>query len=241
MLKHNGPVQPEFSQTDIDIASHCQLFTKVNMADLKTLLKCFQIKEIVHEENELIFQAGAEQSSLGIVMDGEVLVQKEDVSGERLILGTFSQSDLFGEVSAFSGVGRWLNTVVAMTGCRIWLVPVERISSPCAESCFAHQTLIRNMLTIVSQRALNMNKRIHYLQMKRMRRKLAAFLYDAYVQNGNLTFMVSLNREAMADYLNVSRPSMSRELGRMKEEGIIDFYKQAFTIKDLQALRQIEQ
>ena len=52
--------------------------------------------------------------------------------------------------------------------------------------------------------------------------------------------MVPFNRESMADYLNVSRPSMSRELGRMRDEGIIDFYRQAFTIKNLQALRLAE-
>ena len=240
MQQQKRMVQPDYSQSDLDTASHCQLFENVSTHDLRVLLTCFQINEIVCKEKQLLFQAGAPQSSLGIVMDGEVLVQKDDVTGERLILGTFSRSDVFGEVSAFSGVERWLNNVVALTDCRIWMIPADRISSPCADSCFAHQTLIRNMLTIVSQRAVNMNNRIHYLQMKRIRRKLAAFLYDAYVQKGNTTFMVPFNREAMADYLNVSRPSLSRELGRMKKEGMIDFYRQAFTIRDLQALRKIK-
>ena len=46
-----------------------------------------------------------------------------------------------------------------------------------------------------------------------------------------------MNREALADYLNVSRPSMSRELGRMKDEGVIDFYRSSFVVKDVEALK----
>ena len=238
MTRIDEKTQKPFSH--LQVAAACRLFKDIETGQLSGLLHCFQLSEQQHTAGQVIFSAGSDQNCIGMVVEGEVLVQKEDVSGERLILAVFEAADLFGEVSAFSGSGVWLNTVIARTDCRIWLIPVHKISHPCSDSCFAHQTLIQNMLTIVSQRAMTMNRRIHYLQMKKMRQKLAAFLYDHYLQNKNQTFMVPFNRESMADYLNVSRPSMSRELGRMRDEGIIDFYRQAFTIKNLQALRLAE-
>jgi hypothetical protein len=30
---------------------------------------------------------------------------------------------------------------------------------------------------------------------------------------------------------------MSRELGRMKDEGVIDFYRSSFVVKDVEALK----
>ncbi|HHY04413.1 MAG TPA: winged helix-turn-helix domain-containing protein, partial [Thermoanaerobacterales bacterium] len=63
------------------------------------------------------------------------------------------------------------------------------------------------------------------------------FLLDQYKKTGKTTFVLPMNRNDMADFLNVSRPSMSREMSRMKDEGIIDFHLSTIKIKDIQALR----
>jgi CRP-like cAMP-binding protein len=73
--------------------------------------------------------------------------------------------------------------------------------------------------------------------MKGMREKLASYLLEQSEINSNMTFDLPINREALADYLNVSRPSMSRELGRMRDEGVIDFYRSSFIIRDPEAVR----
>lgn len=45
-------------------------------------------------------------------------------------------------------------------------------------------------------------------------------------------------KKLKADFLNVSRPSMSREICQMRDEGIIDFHLSAFRIKDMEALKR---
>jgi DNA-binding transcriptional regulator LsrR (DeoR family) len=47
-----------------------------------------------------------------------------------------------------------------------------------------------------------------------------------------------MNRQQLADFLNVSRPSMSRELSRMRDEGIIDFHLSAVRILDIERLKE---
>ena len=63
-------------------------------------------------------------------------------------------------------------------------------------------------------------------------RKLAGFLLNEQRERGSNTFQVMLNRTELADYLNVSRTSMCRELSRMKDEGMIDYYGRSFKILD---------
>ena len=43
-------------------------------------------------------------------------------------------------------------------------------------------------------------------------------------------FEINLNRNEMADYLALDRSNLSRELGKLKKEGIIDFEKNKFKL-----------
>ena len=42
---------------------------------------------------------------------------------------------------------------------------------------------------------------------------------------------MNLSREEMADYLNFTRPSLSRELGKMQEEGILELDRRQILVK----------
>lgn len=223
----------------LPILARCGMFAGMAEPDILDLMPCFQPVIKSFAKDEVICRFGDPQDSLGVVLEGEIIVQKEDYSGNRLIIGNFGPAEIFGEVAAFAGVGVWPNAVVANTRCQVLFFPTEKYLKPCCKVCNAHQLLVENMLRIVARKAMVMNNRISYLKVKSMREKLAAFLYEQYQMTRNRTFMIPMNREQLADYLNVSRPSMSRELGRIRDEGVIDFYRSSFTIKDIEALRQM--
>jgi CRP-like cAMP-binding protein len=215
------------------------IFHGLQDADIRDLMPCFGTVSRQYNKGDIICQTGEPQEHIGVVLAGEIHVQKEDYAGNRLIIGIFGPGEVFGEVSAFAGLGAWPNMVLANSRCSVLFLPVAKISRPCSQSCNAHQLLIENMLNLVARKALVMNNRIGYLKIKSMREKLAAYLFEQYQRSGNRTFMLPMNREELADYLNVSRPSMSRELGKIRDEGVIDFFRSSFTIKDIQALRQM--
>ena len=82
-----------------------------------------------------------------------------------------------------------------------------------------------------------MNSKIELLMLKGMREKLATYLIHEFQKNHNRSFDIVLNRNELAEYLNVSRTAMSRELGRMKDEGLLDYYQNSFKILDLDGLK----
>ena len=95
-----------------------------------------------------------------------------------------------------------------------------------------------NMLSVVSEKAINLNRKVEYLAMKSLRAKLSRFLLEQYKKAGKTMFVMPLNRSELSDFLNVSRPSLSREMCRMRDEGIIDFYRSSVQILDEEALKK---
>lgn len=217
----------------------CGLFTGLTDQQILDLIPCFGVRISQHNKNDCVAVAGDEQTVFGVVIEGQVQVQKEDYAGDRLILGIFGPGEVFGEVPVFAGATHWPNSVIATQTSEVMFIPYQKISEPCCRVCHSHRLLIANMLRIVARKTLVMNSRINYLKLRGMREKLAAYLFEQSRQAGSQTFMIPMNREQLADYLNVSRPSMSRELGRMRDEGVIDFFRSSFTIKDLTALRKM--
>lgn len=218
------------------VLSESRLFHGLTSEQLGTLLPCLQAVLRSFKKGDLLCLAGAVQTTIGLILSGQVLIQKEDGSGHRLIIGFFGPGELFGEVAAFAGTGCWPNTVLAEESGQALFIPFAKMSQPCCTACDAHQIMLRNMLGILADKAMGLNRQIGLMKHRGMREKLAAWLNEQYQLNGSRTFQTVMNREALADYLNVSRPSMSRELSRMKQDGLIDFYKSSFTVIDPQRL-----
>lgn len=217
----------------------CILFQEINPEELKIMLDCLQPEVREYKKNQFISLAGEKYTGLGIVLSGEVVISKENAAGDRVIMEILGPGGLFGEMAAFAGNGLWPATVIAQVNCKIMFFPPEKIVGSCQSSCSSHKQLILNMLKIVSTKALMLNRKVEYLVTKSMRGKISNFLLEQYHKTGQTIFMLPLKRNELADFLNVSRPSLSREMSRMKAEGIIDFHRSSVQIKDLNGLKRM--
>jgi CRP-like cAMP-binding protein len=221
------------------LLAECKLFTGVQPEDINVMLQCLNPMIREFKKDECLTFAGQDFGGVGIILEGEVMVTKENSAGNRAIMMVLGAGEMFGEMVAFSGERKWPATVIAQSKGRVMFLPPEKIVGNCHRQCPSHRLLITNMLRIVSDRALLLNKKLEYLSIKNMRGKICAFLLEQYNRCGTTTFLLPLKRNEMADYLNVARPSLSREMGRMKEEGLIDFHKASMKLKDLEALRRM--
>ncbi len=173
------------------------------------------------------------------MLSGEAVVSKENAAGNRTIMAILKPGDLFGEVVVFSHKSVWPATIVAQKPCLAMFLSRRKILGQCENICSWHSTIIENMLKLISDKTLMLNKQVEYLSMKSMRGKISSFLIEQSEKALNTRFILPMTRHELADFLNVSRPSMSREMGRMRDEGVLDFHKSSFYIKDLAALRQM--
>jgi len=221
-----------------DALYRCPLFEGIPAESVDVLLACARPSPRSARKGEFLCREGERQEGLGILVDGTAQVLRETGSGVRSVLGTLEPGDLFGEMTAYAGRSGWPATVEATSDARAYLLPPRFLVEPCDQPCLArHNDLTANLLRIVSEKALNLNRKLDYLLLRGMREKLAAFLLEAQRRAGRPTFELPMNRDSLAEYLHVSRPSMSRELGRMRDEGLIEFYRSSVRILDPERLR----
>ncbi|HWQ43751.1 MAG TPA: Crp/Fnr family transcriptional regulator [Desulfosporosinus sp.] len=217
--------------------SRTDLFYGIEKEDIRTMLNCLKPRVCSYNKNEYIVTGGDVYESLGIMLKGEATVIKENAVGNRIVMTLLKQGDIFGEIIAFSSQLTWPATVQAQEICEVLFFPRGGIVSECDRMCPWHRSLIRNFLRIISERALMLNKKIEYLTIKSMRGKISTYLLEQYKRTGDENITLPLNRNELSDFLNVSRPSMSREMCKMRNEGVIDFHLTAFRILDLEALK----
>jgi CRP-like cAMP-binding protein len=189
-----------------------------------------------YSNGEYIFLAGNEINYVGIVLSGSVEIIKENPAGARHIMDFLGVSNLFGEGIVCTMERISPVTVRAKEDSKILFIPYERIIKSCSNSCSFHVQLIKNMMLLLGEKNYNLNHKIELLMLKGMREKLAAYLlYESRRQNSQ-TFQIIPNRNELAEYLNVSRTSMCRELARMKELGMLDYYQNSFKLLSIEEL-----
>lgn len=219
--------------------SICPLFQGIEPEQREAMVDCMNPRFRSYKKNEVITLAGEVFEGVGVVLSGQVAVTKENVAGDRVIMVLLDSGEMFGEMAAFAGSGVWPATVVAQEECTVVFLPPEKIIGNCPRQCSSHRMLILNMLRVVSDKALMLNKKVEYLSMKSLRGKISAFLLEQAKRVERTMFMMPIDRNTMADFLNVSRPSLSREMGRMRDEGIIDFHRASVRILNLEKLKKM--
>lgn len=220
------------------VLSECMLFRGMASRELSALLDCLDFRDRRFSRNDIVCMAGEPFEGVGVILTGQADVIKENSAGDRMIMAKLKPGDIFGEMAAFSGAGKWPATVVAHTDCSVLYVPPDKLTGQCEKVCAGHRRLIVNMLGILSGKALALSKKLEYLSIRSVRGRIASFLLEQYKIYGRTTFLLSMNRNEMADFLNITRPSLSREMSRMRDDGILDFHRSSVRITNMAALKE---
>lgn len=222
----------------IDCLQGSPLFRNIEIESLDIMLDCLKPKIRECKQREIVVAYGEPFYGIGIIASGSVALTREMYSGNRIIMGILNKGDIFGEMVAFTDHRIWPMTVIAQEDSLLLFLPPDKIAGPCSNICASHNTLIINMLRILSERASMLDRKIEYMSANNIRGKISSYLLDMYRQSRSDTLTLPMKRHELADYLSIPRPSLSREMSSMRDEGIIDFDRALITIKDVLALEE---
>lgn len=222
----------------LKVLAEAVLFAGIKQESVAVMLGCLQPKINSYSKNSYITTSGEYFSGIGILLEGKASVIKENIAGSRVVITTLTPGDMFGEMTAFSSIKVWPASVQAKSDCAALFLGVDKIVGSCSQVCGHHQALIFNMLRIVSDRAVMLNRRIEYFTIKSLRGKISTYLLEQHKKRNQRMFELPLNRNELAGFFNVSRESLSREMCRMRDEGVIDFYQSSVSLKDMDVLKE---
>ena len=206
---------------DYHFLSKTILFQGVSPEEAEQMLSCLQAKEKMYKKDELIFCAGDVTPALGFVLSGSVLIESDDVWGNRSVLDRAGAGQIFAETYACVPGERLMVNVRAAEPVRVLFLDVGKVLHVCSGACSCHNKLIRNLLSISAQKNLNLSRRILHTSSKTIRGRILSYLSYLSMRAGSREFQIPFNRQQLADYLGVDRSAMSSELGKMQKEGIL--------------------
>lgn len=218
------------------VIDQCPLFGGIAPAELRTLLGCLMATERSYEKGDFIFMADQRVESVGVVLSGSIHVIQEDFWGNRSILANISPGGLFGEAFSCAETEKLPVSVVSAVKSDILLIDYRRIITSCPSACGFHTDMIKNMLRILALKNILLTQKIEHVTQRTTRAKLLSYLSAQAMNGKNAHFEIPFNRQELADYLSVDRSALSSELGKMRDDGILQFEKNQFKLLQAESL-----
>ncbi|SDA63352.1 cAMP-binding domain of CRP or a regulatory subunit of cAMP-dependent protein kinases [Butyrivibrio sp. INlla18] len=206
-----------------------RLFKEMTAKELSSCLASLDAREKKYRKDDLILRAGERTSSIGMVLSGSVTIESNDVWGNCSVLSHVGQNQFFAETYALLGEVLLVD-VRANEDCRILFCNIRNLLEDSKKSSPWKEKLLKNILIISSQKNLVLSGRSFHTSPKSCRGRLLSYLNAIALQTSSREFDIPFNRQQLADYLNLERTNMSKELSHMKDEGLIEYRKSHFKL-----------
>lgn len=205
------------------------LFYNISESEQKIMMNCFKTFTKKYSAGEIICFFDEIDNGIGIIEDGHAQVIHSMSNGSQTILEYLNTGDIFGQLFYFHGPRENIS-VEASTNCTIRFIDYEHIIKRCSKACPHHSQLVNNILLMIQEKTQQICEHLEILSQRTIRDRINTYFKILSAKNNNNQFDIPFTMSNMADYLSVDRSSMSRELGKMKDEGFIKIEKRKVTL-----------
>ena len=203
------------------------LFSKVTESELEELLKHLNYSIEKYDKGTVIAQEDDNCSAIGLVLEGRVNIERIYPSGKSIVMKKLSCGDVFGEALIFSKTTTYPVTVMANSNCIVGYLNKEDI----IKLFSLNDIILENFLMLLSDKVIVLNNKIKSISLKNIKQKVADYILQEYKSQKQLIVNLKMNKEEIANFIGIPRPSLSRELIKLRKEKIIDFDRNNITIR----------
>ncbi len=189
------------------------------LRDRSFTIASFNKNNIVHFSSEVC-------STLEIILSGSVAVERIDEAGNLMTIAEFLSDDILGGNLLFSKNPYYPMTITARQPTVILSIEKDRLFRLFSDN----HAFLRSYLEFVSDHTTILGDRIKHYVRKSIRESVLSYLdYEKRKQNSD-RIELPISKKALAEKIGVQRTSLSRELQKMQEEGLIRFDRESITI-----------
>lgn len=195
------------------------LFSGLNKEDIKNCFEGIQYTLNIAAEKKILFSPQERADYFGLVLSGAVDIQKVSESGKVVLVARLYPGDTFGEAAVFAGHPYYPVSVLVYKASEQLLLHRDQLLQLLTRDV----RLLNNFLRISAHKLHHMNQRLELLSLPSIRQKVFFYLNMELAQaRMRNEIMLPFSKLAWAEYMNVSRPSLSRELKAMCNEGLLE-------------------
>ncbi len=214
----------------VPVLKRTKLFSGVGDGNISTMLSCLGARLIKYKKGEYVLRQGEYLSDILVLAEGSLHIQRDDYWGNRSILGHIGVGEIFGEAYVAPDSGTLLNDVIAVEDSSVFFFDVKRVITTCSSACRFHTMVVQNLFFAISEKNRGLVQKLNYMSRRTTREKLISYLSEEAKKQNSSSITIPFNRQQLADYLSVDRSAMSNELGKMRDEGLLEFEKNHFRL-----------
>ena len=203
----------------LELIRQIDLIKSIKPEEIESYLSEGSCKITQYGKNNIVHFVGEVCSKLEIILSGKVVIERIDESGNLMTIAEFFNGDVLGGNLMFSKNPYYPMTVTAKEATLILEINKDRLFSLFSDN---HEFL-KSYLEYVSDHTVILGDRIKHYVNRTIRESLISYLdYECKKQNSNI-IKLSMTKKALAERIGVQRTSLSRELAKMREDGLIEF------------------
>ena len=211
------------------------LFSGISGKELEELLKHLNYYIERYSKGSIISQEDDNCNAIGLLLQGTANIERIYPSGKSIVMKKLCCGDVFGEALIFSKTTTYPVTVMANSNCIVGYLNKEEI----IKLFSLNDIILENFLMLLSDKVIVLNNKIKSISLKNIKQKVADYILQEYKSQKQLIVNLKMNKEEIANFIEIPRPSLSRELIKLRKEKIIDFDRNNITILDIEKLEEI--
>lgn len=204
----------------IHILKKSPLFVGLSPQELDHFIACKKPVVKTFRPREIIFAEDSHIKEIGVIITGEALISKTDIYGNENIILHLKEADSFGEAIALAQNEPSRVNVIAKSQTVIAFFDINQFITGCQMFCSYHQKINENLLQVLAKKLIELHKKVDTLSKRSIRDKLLEYIHYCPKLEKNVA-LIPFSRQELANYLNVDRSALSREMKTMVDEKII--------------------
>jgi len=216
----------------ISLIKQCPLFSELNAQALKALVEVSQRSSC--DKEGVLFHEGEEANSLYILINGSVDLIKSTLEGRQQLVRSVKGGEMFAEAAMFAGE---TYPVTAITRTRSEYIVITK--NRFVKLVKSHPEISMTIIGTMAKLLRHLNKRLSDLSLESVASRLAKFLLKKSREVSDRSFSLGMSKRDLAFKLGTIPETLSRNLKKMKDGGIIEISKDKIILKDINMLESL--
>ena len=220
---------------DYSILEKSTLFQGVEANVLREYLEETPHHIQCYDKEETIFHLMDPALRIGIILKGRVEAQKSFPNGSQVNVSIRIPGEIIGPAAVFSKSQRYPCDIVALEPATLMMLRKEDLLSLMQKDV----KILQNFTTEIASATYMLQQRLELLSYSGIAQKAAFWLLMQVRQTGKTAVQIPDSMSRWAMIMNVSRPSLHREMKKLKEEGIIRYEGKNIYVLDPDGLQAV--